>query len=149
MEKFYLQIAERLDQKVEGLMLIDEETGQLTESEDGYPVIFPCALIDVASTDWSIDRNLALRGSALITIKHAFDCVEDTHYSSRHYQQFAGLESRVRQHRQLLQALHGWSPGDRTPLVLTQSRQYTLFGRIKVYEETFSTRLSKNLVQEA
>lgn len=145
MEKFYLQIAERLEHEVENLTTIDEDTGQLTEPEAGYPVLFPCALIDISTIDWTVDNRYGLRGTATVTVRHAFDCTEDTHYSSRKYQQFAGLDARVRQHRQLLQALHGWSPGDTTRLVCTQSRQYTLFGRIKVYEETFVMRLSDNL----
>ncbi len=145
MEKFYLQLAERLDQNVDGLALIDEDTGQLVEQEDGYPVVFPCVLIDTSTVDWSISTQRNLRGEALIVIKHAFDCTEDTHYSSRRYQQFSGLKERATQHRQLLATLHNWSPEGRTSLVLRQSRYYTLFGRIKVYEETFATRLSEHL----
>jgi len=148
MEKLYLQIAERLNQKVDGLLIIDEDTGQLIEEGDGYPVVFPCALIDVSTIDWTIDTSRRVRGTASIIVKHAFDCTEDTHYASRKYQQFSGLEQRNSQHRQLRCALHGWRPGDTTPLILIQSRQYTLFGRIKVYEETFSMRLSDTLSDE-
>lgn len=38
MEELYLRIADRLQNNVEGLTLIDEDTGQLIESADGYPV---------------------------------------------------------------------------------------------------------------
>lgn len=148
MEELYLQIAERLDQKVNGLLVIDEDTGQLIEDGDAYPVVFPCALIDVSTVDWAVDNSRRVRGTAAITVKHAFDCTEDTHFASRKYQQFSGLKQRNSQHRQLLRALHGWKPGDTTPLILTQSRQYTLFGRIKVYEETFSMRLSDDFSDE-
>lgn len=148
MEKLYLQIAERIEQKVEGLLFIDEDTGQLTEEGDAYPVVFPCVLIDTPTIDWAVDRNYKLRGTASVTVKHAFDCTEDTHYAARKYRPFIGLDQRCCQHRQLLTALHGWRPGDTTPLTLMQSRQYTLFGRVKVYEETFSLRKSDDLEDE-
>jgi len=145
MEELYLQIAERLDQEVDGLLLIDEDTGQLIEEGDTYPIVFPCTLIDVSTIDWAVDNSRRIRGTATIIVKHAFDCTEDTHYASRKYQRFSGLKQRHSQHRQLRRALHSWRPGDTTPLILIQSRQYTLFGRIKVYEESFSMRLSDDL----
>lgn len=145
MEKLYLQIAERLDRQVDGLLFIDEDTGQLIEEGDGYPVVFPCILIDLSTVDWTVAHSRNLRGTVTMTVKHAFDCTEDTHYAARRYQRFAGLEERIRQHRQAVAALHGWSPGGTTALQRTQSRQYTLFGRVKVYEETFSLRLTEDL----
>lgn len=148
MESLYLQIARRIDEAVDGIAMIDEETGQLIETGDAYPVLFPCVLIDLSTIDWGTDNRQVLRGTAQIVVKHAFDCVEDTHLSSQRFQQFAGLGERCRQHRQLQKALHGWRPGDTTPLVLTQSRHYTLFGRVKVYEETFTMRLSEDFSEE-
>lgn len=147
MESLYLKIAERLQNNVEGLTLIDEDTGQLIESADGYPVTFPCALVDASTIDWENCRGLDQRGTAHITIKHAFDCHEDTHISSYPYNLFEHLKQRCKQHRQLCEALHGYKFGVAlSELQRIQSRQYTLYGRIKVYEVTFRVKVADNLL---
>ena len=147
MEELYLRIADRLQNNVEGLSLIDEDTGQLIESADGYPVTFPCALVDVSTVDWASCRGTEQRGTAYITIKHAFDCHEDTHLSSYPYNQFEHLKRRSEQHRQLCSALHAYKFAVATSeLQRTQSRHYTLYGRIKVYEVTFKVQVADNLL---
>ena len=147
MEELYLRIADRLQNTVEGLTLIDEDTGQLIESADGYPVTFPCALVDVSTVDWASCRGTEQRGTAYITIKHAFDCHEDTHLSSYSYNQFEHLKCRSEQHRQLCSALHAYKFAVATSeLQRTQSRHYTLYGRIKVYEVTFKVQVADNLL---
>lgn len=147
MEELYLRIADRLQNNVEGLTLIDEDTGQLIESADGYPVTFPCALVDVSTVDWASCRGTEQRGTAFITIKHAFDCHEDTHLSSYSYNQFEHLKCRSEQHRQLCSALHAYKFAVATSeLQRTQSRHYTLYGRIKVYEVTFKVQVADNLL---
>ena len=147
MEELYLRIADRLQNNVEGLTLIDEDTGQLIESADGYPVTFPCALVDVSTVDWTSCRGTEQRGTANITIKHAFDCHEDTHLSSYPYNQFEHLKRRSEQHRQLCSALHASKFAVATSeLQRTQSRHYTLYGRIKVYEVTFKVQVADDLL---
>lgn len=147
MEELYLRIADRLQNNVEGLTLIDEDTGQLIESADGYPVTFPCALVDVSTVDWASCRGTDQRGTAYITIKHAFDCHEDTHLSSYPYNQFERQKRRSEQHRQLCSALHAYKFAVATSeLQRTQSRHYTLYGRIKVYEVTFKVQVADNLL---
>ena len=147
MEELYMLIAERLNAQMPSLALIDEDTGQLTETEDMYPVIFPCALIDVSTVDWSNDKDFRQRGDAVITIKHAFDCHEDTHLSSARYQQFADLSARCGQHKQLCSALHRYCLCENvSPLQRIQSRHYTLYGRIKVYEVTFRCKIAEDLL---
>jgi hypothetical protein len=147
MEDLYLSIARRVQQRVDGLSMVDEDTGQLTESEDGYPVTFPCVLIDASTIDWQSDRDAHQRGTAYITIKHAFDCYEDTHLRTGADLTYEKLSERCRQHRQLCAALHGYQFASAlSPMLRTQSRHYTLYGRIKVYETTFSVKVAEALI---
>jgi len=83
MEELYLKIAQRINQCVAGLSLVDEDYGQLIETSDGYPVTFPCVLINAMTVDWGAASNCGdQRGEAIVTIKLAFDCYEDTHLSA-------------------------------------------------------------------
>ncbi|MEG0807646.1 MAG: hypothetical protein RR410_04765 [Alistipes sp.] len=144
MEDLYVKIRERLTQELPEVSFIDEDCGQLVENEEGYPVTFPCVLIDVVTVDWQQNNGGTLRGRGSVIVKLAFDCYEDTHsgaYTDTELGRRMKLEQRLRQ------ALHRYCFGaDYSPMLLTQSRFYTLYGLKKVYESTFSINLTEDLL---
>ncbi len=149
MEELYLSIAEHLREKMPELATIDEDTGQLVPSdeEDGYPILFPCVLISTDEINWETVAGGKQRGSCLITIKHAFDCYEDTHILPIIPFSFSNLRERSEAHRKLCSFLHQYTFIEgMKPLIRKQSRSYTLLGRIKVYEEIFSCTVSDGLL---
>lgn len=80
MEEIFTNIMERIAGGMPELSLIDEDYGQLEMSaeEDRYPVTFPCVLIGNIDADWR-DQGLGnQKGAALITVRLAVDCYDDT-----------------------------------------------------------------------
>lgn len=148
MEELYLSIAEHLREKMPELATIDEDTGQLVSmEEDGYPIIFPCVLITTDEITWETVCGGRQRGSCSITIKHAFDCYEDTHFTPILPFSFNNLKERSQAHRKLCSLLHGYSfLSGMKALNRQHSHSYTLDGRIKVYEETFSCSVTDGLL---
>lgn len=143
MEDLYLLIAERLRSMVPELDHIDEDTGQLypVQYDDRYeyPVLFPCCLIDASTVDFKAEKNpSSQRGSATVTLKTAFRCDEDSHYSSaEHGNDFSQMRRRFDTNRKVVSALHGYCFGDgMSAMFRTQSRAYSLPRRVKVYETT-------------
>ncbi len=152
MEEIYLLIAARLQEAVPELDHIDEDTGQLypVQYDDRYeyPVLFPCALVDAHTVDWkagsAIDRQ---RGGASVTIKLAFKCDEDTHYTStEHGNVFVQMRARQAVKKKVAGALNGFCFTETmAPMFRVQSRSYTLPGRVRVYEETFNVNVTESL----
>lgn len=138
MDEILINIMERIAAKMPELSMLDEDYGQLEMSaeDDSYPVTFPCVLVGNIEADWR-DQGLGCqKGAALVTVRLAIDCYDDTHYSS-------GTYDRVRERRQsdlrLYKALNRFKSAQcATPLVRVKSRDYTLPGFIKVFETTFS-----------
>lgn len=145
MDEILINIMERVAAEMPELSMLDEDYGQLEMSaeDDSYPVTFPCVLVGNIATDWR-DQGLGCqRGAALVTVRLAIDCYEDTHYSS-------GTYDRVRERRQsdlrLYKALNRFKSAQcATPLVRIKSRDYTLPGFIKVFETTFSFTINDRL----
>lgn len=152
MEELYLYIAERLANEVPGLVTIDEDTGQLIETGDQYPVLFPCALINVADIQWESDKYASeQRGDVTVTVKNAFSCYEDTHLSSQPSRDgFVRLKERNRMHKKICKALHRYNFDQDTMSELRRlsTRCYTLFGNVKVYESTFALKITEDLFDD-
>ena len=153
MEELYLRIAERLRSEVPELDHIDEDTGQLyPEQYDdrySYPVLFPCCLIDASVVDFREEKQpYAQRGTATVTLKVAFKCDEDSHYSSsENGNDFSQLRKRMEINRKVVHALHGYQfdDCDMSPMFRTQSRSYSLPGQVRVYETTITLRVTDRL----
>lgn len=76
------QIATQLGDAVS---LIDEDYGQLEalmNGEDQYPVTFPCVLVGAPEVTWRCLGGDTQQGTCTLTVRLAFDCYDDTHYSS-------------------------------------------------------------------
>lgn len=145
MDEILINIMERVAAKMPELSMLDEDYGQLEMSaeDDSYPVTFPCVLVGNIEAGWR-DQGLGCqKGAALVTVRLAIDCYDDTHYSS-------GTYDRVRERRQsdlrLYKALNRFKSAQcATPLVRVKSRDYTLPGFIKVFETTFSFTINDRL----
>lgn len=145
MEDLFLKIGDRLQASLPELSLIDEDCGQLqpVEGEEDYPVTFPCALIDTAQIDWHPDKAGKIRGRGSVIVKLAFDCYEDTHLSAGTRGQ---MHRRADCNLRMWAALHQYCFGEGySPMQLVQSRTYSIYGRKKVYESTFSINASVEL----
>ena len=138
MEEILIAVLIRIKEKVNGLSLVDEDTGQLDilDSErDGYPVTFPCVFVENADVDWS-DVGLGVqKGNVQMTVKLAIDCYNDTHIGS-------GTTEKIHERQQLSAEVYKALQGFRLnkymgPMVRVKSRDYTLPGNVKVYEKTF------------
>lgn len=155
MESLYLRIAERLREIVPELEHIDEDTGQLypVQYDDryGYPILFPCCLIDASTTDYKVEKFPDIqRGTVTITIKVAFQCDEDSHYSSiESNNTFEQMRHRLAINKKIVCALQGYCFGDDfSAMQRTQARAYPLAGRVKVYESTFNVNITEELFLE-
>lgn len=152
MEEVYLKIAELIREAVPEIVHIDEDTGQLYPAQYDdryeYPLLFPCLLVDASTVDWKAENQVvSQRGTISITIKLAFKCDEDSHYSSiEHGNDFRQLKERQRIGKNVVKALHGYSFGDWTSSMLRrQTRNYSIPGRVKVYETTFAMSVYESL----
>ncbi len=101
MEEIFINIMKRVATLMPELLLVDEDYGQLEMSaeEDHYPVTFPCVLIGGIDTDWRDQGLGSQKGAALITLRLAVDCYDDTSFAS-------GTYDKVKERRQLDQKLY-------------------------------------------
>lgn len=135
MEEIIIAILNRINENVNGISLIDEDTGQLESDSDNYPVTFPCVLVGNTDVNWS-DVGLGVqKGDSQLTVRLAVDCYDDTHIGS-------GTTEKIRERQQLSTQVYKYLQGYRinklmSPMVRIKSRDYTLPGNIKVYEKIF------------
>ena len=82
-----------------------------------------------------------------VTLKLAFRCDEDSHYSSTERgNEFPQLKNRLNIRKKVVKALHGWCfEGDYGPMLRKQSRSYSLPGRVRVYEAAFDVNMTEDL----
>lgn len=131
--------------------LIDEDCGQLESIQDGqdqYPVTFPCVLIGTPDVTWrTLKPSNLQQGTAMVTVRMAMDCYDDTHLGST---QEDKIQERMELASQLNGWLHGWVfEGCSRPLLRNRSRQYSLPGGIKVYETVYTTETEENVQKPA
>ena len=144
MEEIFINIMERIAGGMPELSLIDEDYGQLEMSaeEDRYPVTFPCVLIGNIDADWR-DQGLGnQKGAALITVRLAVDCYDDTSFESGTYDK---IKDRRQMDLKLYKTLQRFkSARCATPLVRVKSRDYALPGYVKVFETTYAFTINDN-----
>jgi len=135
MEEILIVILNRIKEKVAGLSLIDEDTGQLETEEDTYPVTFPCILVGNTDINWT-DVGLGVqKGEAQLTVKLAIDCYDDTHIGSGSTEK---IRDRQRLSNEVYKALQGFRLNRyMSAMARVKSHDYTLPGNIKVYEKIF------------
>jgi hypothetical protein len=135
MEEILIAVMNRISEKIAGLSLIDEDTGQLETDEETYPVTFPGVLVGNTDINWT-DIGLGVqKGEVQMTVRLAIDCYDDTHIGS-------GTTGKIRERQQLSTEVYKALQGFRLnkymgPAVRVKSRDYTLPGNVKVYEKIF------------
>jgi hypothetical protein len=131
------------------ISLIDEDFGQLDaliNGEDMYPVTFPCVLIGTPKTKWKTLSTTMQQGELTLSIRLAFDCYDDTHYGST---QEGKATERMQIASRLNGCIHGWKLQGRTQsLFRTESREYSLPGGIKVYEQIYTTMVVEEVKKD-
>lgn len=151
MEELYLKIAARLHELIPELDHIDEDTGQLYPVQEDdryeYPILFPCLLIDAATIDWKDEKMVGRqRGIATVILKLAFRVDEDTHFEPSSFNDYSQLRMRREIENRVAGALHCFRLGEEmSPLFRTQSRSYSLPGRVRVTEMTFRVNITNEL----
>lgn len=134
----FYAIKQRLS-SIEGISLIDENWGQLTNWEEGYPVTYPAILIDAPTVEWTSSTREEQRGEATVTVALVIDCYHDTHYGSTQ-------EQEASEHIQLMDSvnalLHGWSAGTGCGMLCRkQTRIYSDEHAVRVYENTYECKI--------
>lgn len=129
----------------ERITLIDEDYGQLEalqSGEDQYPVTFPCILIGLPQVDWRNLKPGIQQGTVSLTVRLAFDCYDDTHYSST---QEGHTTLRMGMSKELNTYIHGWKfEGSSSPMQRTTTMQTTYPGGIKVYSHTYTAKVEES-----
>lgn len=141
MEEIFIAIMERIAAGMPDISCIDEDYGQLEfrDSEDSYPVTFPCVLIGNTESDWNDLGYGVQKSESAFTIRLAIDCYDDTHYSSGTYDKIRERQQKARELYQLLQEFQ--CAENASPLTRIKSRDYSLCGGIKVYETIYTFTL--------
>lgn len=135
MEEIYLAVIEAISEQIPELSLVDEDYGQLETEEDTYPVTFPCLLVGNLAADWNDIGMGSQKGTVSFITRLAIDCYDDTHIGS-------GTTEAMRQRMQLANrvytTLQCFCPVDGMgPIIRIKSRDYSLPGGVKVYENMF------------
>lgn len=141
MEELFINVMERLSCLTD-ISLIDENKGQLTNYQDGYPITFPAILIDMPEVEWDNATRTGQDGVVTLSVSLVIDCYHDTHYGSSQTEQ-------VEEHMQLLSSatslLQGWSPtNDGGKLCRQSSRMYSDEHGIRVYETTYQCKVKES-----
>ncbi|MGL5682649.1 MAG: hypothetical protein ACRDDZ_06265 [Marinifilaceae bacterium] len=137
MENLFIELQNRIAINMPTLSTIDEDYGQLelSSGEDHYPVVFPCVLISNVNTTWDNTSPGLQTGASTITVRLCFDCYDDSHYGAV---QPDKMNERSSIRKELNNVLSYFRlDKSMTPLVRVKSTDYTLPGRIKVYETTY------------
>ena len=136
MEELLLKMLRHIKEEIPELSYIDEDTGQLETNEDTYPVTFPCVLIGNTQINWNdLGMSGSQKGDGSIIVRLAIDCYSDTHIGST---QEEGITERQRFAKRIFKALQCEVLCESvSPLSRIKSRDYTLPGNIKVYEQMY------------
>ena len=144
MEELLLKMFRHIKEEIPELSYVDEDTGQLETNEDTYPVTFPCVLVGNTEIDWKdLSYSGAQKGDGNIVVRLAIDCYDDTHIGSTQEdsiierQQFAKRIFRALQCEELCKG--------GSPLSRIKSRDYTLPGNIKVYEQMYQFDIHEDI----
>jgi hypothetical protein len=136
MEELFLLLLNRLAEVTE-LKTKDMDWGQLDELAESYPVLFPCALVDVPDINWNDTGTPMQQGDAKIRIKLGIEITVDSHIGSG---TTAEAVAKLAPIKLVNNKLHRWKPGASSKLTRTGTRIYNLMG-IKVVEMEYSVEV--------
>jgi hypothetical protein len=133
MNEILLAITTRIAQQVPTLQTIDIDWGQLDEDAEKYPVMFPCALVDVPTIDHEKTMVKIQPGMANITVKVGIQIAEDTYYGSN---DVTKALNRLKTAAEVNQALRLWESDGFGNLERVKTSCYNRYG-IKIVEYVY------------
>ena len=144
MEELLLKMLRHIKEEIPELSYVDEDTGQLETNEDTYPVTFPCVLIGDTQINWNdLGCSGAQKGDGSVIVRLAIDCYSDTHIGST---QEKGITERQRFAKRIFNTLQCEVLCESvSPLSRIKSRDYTLPGNIKVYEQMYQFDIHEDM----
>lgn len=144
MEELLLKMLQHIKKEIPELSYVDEDTGQLETNEDTYPVTFPCVLIGNTQINWEdLGYSGSQKGDGSIIVRLAIDCYSDTHIGST---QEEDITERQRFAKRIFKALQcEVLCKSVSPLSRIKSRDYTLPGNIKVYEQMYQFDIHEDM----
>lgn len=145
MEYILLPLIEHIAEGMPQLSLVDEDYGQLEvideEGKEMYPITYPAVLIDLEQVDWGEVAGKSQMGEARLKIRLIIDCYDDTHASSGTLYR---IQERAELRRQMHELLQGFKvTPEASGLMRTESKFYTGNHGIKIYQETYTCRISE------
>lgn len=150
MEYILLPLIEHIAEGMPQLSLVDEDYGQLEvideEGREMYPITYPAVLIDLEQVDWSELAGKSQMGEARLKIRLIIDCYDDTHASSGTLYR---IQERAELRRQMHELLQGFKvTPEASGLMRTESKFYTGNHGIKIYQETYTCRISEGITPQ-
>ena len=151
MEHLILPIIQHLAKGMPELSLVDEDYGQLEVIDENgkqmYPITYPAVLVDLEQVEWSNVSGGSQLGEARLKARLIIDCYEDTHIGSN---TDLFIQQREEMRRRMHLLLQGFRPmGEAgSSLVRIESKFYTFNHGIKVYQETYTCRVSEAIPQQ-
>lgn len=148
MEHLLFHLTQHIAESVPLLQMVDEDYGQLEALDqtdrETYPLLFPCALVELTEVQWSFIQGNSQKGEARFRVRLLIDCYDDTHIGST--TSFAILE-RDDLRRSLDACLQGFHPQKLLgagSACRERSVFFTFNHGIKVYETHYSLTLSED-----
>lgn len=148
MEHLLFHLTQHIAESVPQLQMVDEDYGQLEALDqtdrETYPLLFPCALVELTEVQWSFIQGNSQKGEARFRVRLLIDCYDDTHIGST--TSFAILE-RDDLRRSVDVCLQGHHLRDEQAsgnICRERSTYFTTSHGIKVYETHYSLTLSED-----
>jgi len=137
-ENLFENIANRLEEQVEALQWIDLDYGQLEISDNNYPCLFPCALIDFPTITYS-DETGSQQGLADIRIRIGSDVYKEDQDGCAQAPHRGKASELLQLTTAICEALQEWSGDDFTPLTRYSLQSEKHEDGLKVFTLLFKT----------
>ena len=135
--KVYKSIRDRLKEKMQALVYVDLQKGQLSKKQQNYPVPLPACLVELNSANWTNTTGGQL-GEPKISLYLYLDLVTDSFDGSE-------LENETIEildaQDELYEIMQGFSGEDFSPLSRTSDMIYEYGERYVCYRMDFQTTL--------
>jgi hypothetical protein len=141
MTTIYPQIAEHLKTAVPALKVIDIQDGQLEAPDEQFPLVFPLALIDTGTIDWTNNGQLSQSGDMVVTVTVALRL---NHRTRQGNPDMARLVDQLAVVDKVNAALHGWGYEGLYKLTRTRTNTIKRADRIKQYEHVYRLTVKDN-----
>lgn len=141
-QELIIAVCDRITSKVPVIRWVDIEDGQL-DVKDRPPVVFPCALVDMAYTDCRTLTGGTQRVKAQITVRVAFQRLTPSSVSSAPSGARLCALSRFNDLNALHGALQWWNGGGLfNPLQRLRCIPERRSGDVRVYSLTYETEFT-------